>query len=339
MAASSTGMGGAGGIGGDVFNNGTWYHEVLEEGLAISYRVEKVLHRGTSKFQTVEVVKTKAFGSLLLTDGLMQSAQDDEYVYHQSLVHPAMAAHPCPKKVFIAGGGEGATLREVLKHPSVEEAMMVDIDGEVVEMCKEHTAFYSAGAYDDPRTKLIIGDAYAGLEACADGSIDVIIGDLCDPLEGGPCYQLYTTGFYEMCKAKLAPGGILITQSGCASTRDCHHVFTAIHHTLKQVFPQVWGYTVCVPSFTSEWGFNIATKEADAISVADGLHADGGLDKRLAERGLGELSYYDAITHTRMFSLNRIVRDKCRDETRVMTVENPLFMTASHTGVFEAEKK
>ena len=112
-------------------------------------------------------------------------------------------------------------------------------------MCREHTPFYSAGAYDDKRTNLIIGDAKAGLEALADGSLDVIICDLSDPLDGGPCYQLYTTSFYAMCKEKLAPGGILVTQSGCASVRDCHLVFTPIHNTLKQVFPRVWGYTTC----------------------------------------------------------------------------------------------
>jgi spermidine synthase len=174
------------------------------------------------------------------------------------------------------------------------------------------------------------------LERRADGSIDVIICDLSDPLDGGPCYQLYTTTFYEMCKTKLAPGGILVTQSGCAAVRDCHHVFTPIHKTLKTVFPQCWGYTVCVPSFCSEWGFNVVRKEADALSVEDGL-SGGKLDARLKERGLGDLSYYDEITHRRMFSLNRTVREACRDETRVMTVENPLFMcsTTTHQGVFE----
>lgn len=303
----------------------------------MSYRVEEVLHRGQSEFQTVEVVKTVPFGSLLITDGLMQSSEVDEYVYHQSLVHPALTAHPNPKKVLIAGGGEGATLREVLKHPCVEECMMVDIDGIVVDMCREHTPFYSAGAYDDKRTNLIIGDAKAGLEALADGSLDVIICDLSDPLDGGPCYQLYTTSFYAMCREKLAPGGILVTQSGCASVRDCHLVFTPIHNTLKQVFPRVWGYTTCVPSFTSEWGFNICAKDKDATDLYVGIVADGTLEKRLAERKLTELSYYDQITHTRMFSMNRTLREQCRDEKRVMTVENPLFMcgTDTHNTVFE----
>lgn len=204
-------------------------------------------------------------------------------------------------------------------------------------MCREHTPFYHAGAYDDPRTKLIIGDAKAGLEECPDGSIDVIICDLSDPLDGGPCYQLYTTSFYNMCKSKLAPGGILVTQSGCAAVRDCHHVFTPIHNTLRQVFPQVWGYTVSVPSFCSEWGFNIVQRDADAPAIYGGAGGEEALDARLKERNLGDLSYYDGVTHTRMFSLNRTVREKCRDEDRVMTVENPLFMcdVSTHQGVFE----
>lgn len=207
-------------------------------------------------------------------------------------------------------------------------------------MCAKHTPFYNAGAYDSPRAKLVIGDAKAGLEAELDGSIDVIICDLSDPLDGGPCYQLYTTSFYEMCKSKLAPGGILVTQSGCAAVRDCKAVFTPINKTLREVFPQVWGYTVCVPSFCSEWGFNIATKDADHVDLYTGITANGELDKRLAARGLGALSYYDGITHTRMFSLNRTVREACERETRVMTVENPLFMcsTDTHAGVFEPEK-
>jgi len=114
-------------------------------------------------------------------------------------------------------------------------------------------------------------------------------------------------------------------------------VFTPIHNTLRQVFPQVWGYTVCVPSFCSEWGFNVVTKEADAPSVGDGLKG-GALDARLVERGLGDMTYYDEITHTRMFSLNRTVREACEKETRVMTVENPLFMSDAHQGVFVADK-
>lgn len=99
-----------------------------------------------------------------MTDGLLQSTEVDEHVYHECLVQPAMVTHGNPKKVFIGGGGEGATLREVLKHASVEECVMVDIDGDVVEMCRQHMPKHSDGAFEDPRTKLIIDDAKVGLE-------------------------------------------------------------------------------------------------------------------------------------------------------------------------------
>ena len=166
----------------DIFNandkNETWYHELIEDGLALSYRVDQVYHRGKSEFQEIEVVQTTPFGRLLVTDGLMQSSECDEVVYHEALVHPAMTLHENPKRVFIAGGGEGATMREVLRHPSVEECVMVDIDGILVEQCREHCPFYNDNAYDDPRAKLVIGDAKKGLEDYPEGSFDVIVMDL-----------------------------------------------------------------------------------------------------------------------------------------------------------------
>jgi thermospermine synthase len=313
-----------------------WYHELIEDGLALSYKVEKVMHRGKSEFQEIEVVQTKPFGSLLITDGLMQSSESDEVVYHEALVHPAMTLHECPKRVFIAGGGEGATLREVLRHKSVEECVMVDIDGVLVNEVRKHCKFYNNGAYEDPRATLIIGDAKKGLEDYPEESFDVIIMDLSDPLDGGPCYQLYTTSFYETAKQKLKPNGILVTQSGCASVRDAQFVWAPIHNTLKQVFDNVHGYTMCVPSFTSEWGFNIASLQKDIGNLRDkGMQT---ADARLKERDLSDiLQFYDSCSHCRMFSLPKNLRKMLQHETRVMTVENPLFMctTDTHVGLFE----
>ena len=324
----------------DIFNandkNETWYHELIEDGLALSYRVDQVYHRGKSEFQEIEVVQTTPFGRLLVTDGLMQSSECDEVVYHEALVHPAMTLHENPKRVFIAGGGEGATMREVLRHPSVEECVMVDIDGVLVEQCREHCPFYNDNAYDDPRAKLVIGDAKKGLEDYPEGSFDVIVMDLSDPLDGGPCYQLYTTSFYETAKSKLKPNGILVTQSGCASVRDAQFVWSPIHNTLKQVFDNVSGYTMCVPSFTSEWGFNIASLDPAKPNLREkGMNE---VDERLKERKLDTaLQFYDSISHARMFSPPKQLRKLLAEETRVMTVENPLFMctTDTHVGLFE----
>lgn len=316
----------------EAFKEGTWYHEAIQDGLTISYKVKQVFHAGKSEFQQVEVVETVPFGRCLITDRLMQSSYEDEAIYHESLVQPAMTAHANPKRVYIGGGGEGGTLREVMRHKSVEECVMVDIDGVVVNMCKEHTPAYSAGAYEDKRTKLIIDDAKAQLEKHADGYFDIIILDLSDPLDGGPCYWLYTTEFYTTCLAKLSEDGVLVTQSGCAGSTDCTCCFTAVHNTLKAVFPKVYGYTVHVPSFISEWGFNMAYKGKGPDPTAFGaLDVDKEIEKRLSVPE--QLKWYDAASHSRMFSLGKFVRTAISKEERVLTAANPIFMTDSTSGI------
>ena len=153
---------------------------------------------------------------VLLLDGKLQSAESDEKVYHECLVQPALLHHPAPKQVYICGGGEGSTLREILRHPQVERCVMVDIDQVVVDFCKAHLEDNTA-AFNDKRTELIVDDARSVLESYPDGSFDVIVGDLADPVFGGPCYQLYTQEFYEnVIKKKLKPDGIFVTQSGPA---------------------------------------------------------------------------------------------------------------------------
>ena len=161
-----------------------WVEEELEPGLRVSYGLKAVLNSTQSKFQTVDVVDLAPFGRALLIDGLMQSSQVDEFVYHESLVHPAMLMHTRPTTVYIGGGGEGSTAREVLRHASVERCVMVDIDPDVVRFCRDHLT-ENAAAFADPRLDLRIDDARAVLEKSPDVKYDVIIMDLDDPLEGG----------------------------------------------------------------------------------------------------------------------------------------------------------
>jgi spermidine synthase len=208
---------------------------------------------------------------VLLLDGKAQSAEADERVYHEMLVHPALLSHPCPRRVFIAGGGEGATAREVLRHASVERLVMADIDAVVCDFCERHLPANTA-AFADPRLELVIDCARARLEAAPDSSFDVIIGDLADPVSGGPCYQLYTREFYEgVIARKLAPGGIFVTQSGPAGVLSAGEVFAPIHHTLAAVFPRVVPLTAHVPSYADTWGWNIAFGEG----VAEGGEGGG----------------------------------------------------------------
>jgi thermospermine synthase len=213
---------------------------------------------------------------------------------------------------------------------------MVDIDEDVVEMCKEHMPEHSAGAFSDPRAKVIIDDAKVQLEATADGSLDAIILDLCDPLDNGPCYQLYTVEFYTMCSKKLSANGIVVTQSGVSSIRETvanspTGVFSPVHNTLRQVFPKVYGYIAFVPSFCSEWGWNIAFKNPEA---AQDIATCSDVDSKLQARKLdSQLKFYDQTAHKRIFSLPKSIRKVLSEETRVISMANPLFMTDSNVGI------
>ena len=131
-----------------------WFFDEINPHLMQLHAIEGTLYSGRTKFQSIEIMKSHSFGKVLVLDGKIQSSEVDEFVYHELLVHPPMLAHPNPEKVFIAGGGEGATLRELLRHPSVKKAVMVDIDADVIKVCKKYLPEYSAGAFADKRTKV-----------------------------------------------------------------------------------------------------------------------------------------------------------------------------------------
>jgi len=307
-----------------------WIEEELEPGLRVSYGLKKILSSTESKFQTVDVVDLDCFGRTLMIDGLIQSCQVDEFVYHESLVHPALLAHPCPKTVYIGGGGEGSTAREVLRHSTVEKCVMVDIDGDVVRFCREHLP-ENTEAFADPRLELIIDDAKAVLEKSS--GFDVIIMDLDDPLEGGPCYQLYTTEFYQMIKAKLNPGGIFVTQSGQAGLKRHNLVWAPVHSTLRTVFPLVRAYNQAVYSFMDEWGWNIAFTDPGMGAPL----TDEQVDSRIAERIKGELRFLDSESYRGLFCLSKVHRATLAAETRVLSREKGTFAVMHSQGLCVAE--
>jgi len=310
-----------------------WLEENLEDGFRASYRIEKILGSATSQFQTVDLVDLEPFGRSLVIDGLLQSCRCDEWVYHECLVHPAMLLHPTgAKTVYIGGGGEGSTAREVLRHKSVEKCVMVDIDGDVVRFCKEHLDENHA-AFADPRLELVIDDAKGWLEQ-RDLKFDVIIMDLDDPLEGGPCYQLYTTEFYAFLKSRLNPGGIFVTQSGQSGIKQHHLVFSPINRTLKDVFPNVFAYNQHVFSFLDEWGWNMALTEEGAAAPTSVSPEE--IDKRIESRitgGADVLQFLDGITWAGIFALSKKHRKTLAEETVVMSVSGNTHRFMNNTGV------
>jgi thermospermine synthase len=295
-----------------------WLEENIEPGLRISYKIDKILGSTTSKFQTVDLVDLEPFGRSLVIDGLMQSCRVDEFVYHECLVHPAMLMHPAPKNVYIGGGGEGSTAREVLRHKTVEKCVMVDIDEDVVGFCKTHLEENHA-AFADPRLECIIDDAKAWIEK-SDMKFDVIIMDLDDPLEGGPCYQLYTVEFYKMLKDKMNPGGVFVTQSGQSGIKAHHLVFTPINRTLKEVFPTVVPFNQAVYSFMDEWGWNMGFKEEGVKELPQSLSVEE-VDRRIADRITGELQFLDGQSWPGIFALSKKHRQTLAAETVVMSVD------------------
>ncbi len=235
---------------------GHWLLDFSSSADLIAYRKDKILVSGRSPFQAYEIFESPIWGRVLVLDERVQSAEKDEFIYHEALVHPAMLAHPEPRRVMVMGGGEGATLREVLRHPQVERAVMVDIDAEVVALCREWLPMFHQGAFTDPRTELVFADGRVWLEAQPDASFEVIILDLPEPVEQGPALRLFTREMYEAVRRKLAPGGVAAAQSGSAGFFG--HMMPDLNATLNAVFPRVTAYSAFIPSFMETYGFHLA---------------------------------------------------------------------------------
>ena len=297
---------------------GDWYTEPVRRNLLHSLRLKGVLYSGRTAFQQVQIIDTDPMGRTLVLDGKTQSAEEDEFIYHEALVHPAMLLHPDPKAVYIAGGGEGATLREALTHETVERAVMVDLDGELVDICKEHLPAWHRGAFDDPRAEVVIGEAAAYLEA-QPRQFDVIIIDVTDPAEAGPSLPLFTRDFYRMALARLRPGGVLVTQAGPTS-HGAARVFTAIAHTMAGEASIVFPYQAEVPSFGGNWGFVLASQGPSPLA----LTAEE-IDGRMASRVRAEPRFYDGEAHRGMFALPRWLRREIAAEGHVIAPDHPVF--------------
>ncbi len=249
---------------------GMWFEEEFDGRIRFGLSVTAYHHRIRSDHQTIEVFDTVAFGRTLALDGVLQTSVGDEYLYHEMLVQPAMTTAPAIARVLVIGGGDGGSIREVLRHPAVEHVTMVELDAMVVEACRDHLTDLAV-PWDDPRLELVFADGVTYLHD-TDDEFDVIIVDGPDPI--GPAAGLFERPFFADCRDRLAPGGVLAAQI------EAPHVmpdeYAAIVRALAGTFARVAPYYGSVPLYScGTWGFAWATDDPTVDHLAvDPARAD-----------------------------------------------------------------
>jgi spermidine synthase len=283
--------------------------------------IERILVDLRTPYQHIQLVWSPVFGKMLIIDGDVQSTSNDEYIYHEALVHPAMLLAEQPENAIILGGGEGATLKEVLKHKSILKALMIDIDNDAIQIAKDYLQEWHQGSFESPKAKILNLDARKFIETqVSSGSVDIIISDVTEPFEDGPSYKLFTKDFFEIINDRLKDRGIFALQASILriTTFKMHQ---AIRNTLKKIFPIVRSYYTYIPSFDTTWGFIIASKKNDPLDLSAKQ-----INNLIPERIKGELKFYDGDAHIQMFSLPKDIKLILSQDSEVITDQNPIFL-------------
>ncbi len=299
--------------------NSRWFIEFTTPHEAHMHAISRFMHTAQSRFQLVEIAESYQYGRCLFLDGKMQSSQHDEFIYHEALVHPALVTHPDPRRVAIIGGGEGATLREVLKHKCVRDAAMIDIDEDVVKLSEKWLPEWNSGAFKDRRARVLIADGRKFLADSKPGAYDAIIVDISEPVPGGPAYLLFTREFYEIVFERLAPNGVVAVQAGSTQCVDLK-MHAQIVRTMRAAFPIVRPFSIEVPSFDLPWGIAVASKKIDPIKLSV-----KEVDRRIRARGMANLRYYDGVTHQGIFQVPKYLREAYAAAGDVIEDNHPLF--------------
>ena len=274
-------------------------YEALNEDYGFYIRSSKRLEEGRTEFQDLEIHETPQFGRLFRLDGCFMTSEREEFVYHENLIHPALAAHPDPRKVLIIGGGDGGAAEEALKHPGVEKVVLVELDGKVVEIAKRYFGNIHHGVFDSPRLQLRIEDGMKFI-AETEERFDVIALDLPDPV--GPATDLYEEAFFRDCKRALSSGGVLTLHMGSPVSKPEQ---VRVHHErLARVFGVVRPYVMFIPLYGCLWSMAACSETLDVASVGS-----EEIERRIARRGLQDLQYYNGATHQAVFALPNFVRD------------------------------
>lgn len=273
----------------------SWFEEQLEVSLGRIFKVKctKLLESVRSAFQKIDVYETVSFGKMLVHDDVIMVTEKDEAHYHEMIVHVALNTHPRPERVLVIGGGDGGTMREVMRHSEVRLAHLCEIDGEVVRVCRRHFPEL-ARSFDDPRVELFFEDGDEFVRTHRD-FYDVIIVDSSDPV--GPAEVLFRKEFYRGMHDALRPDGIAVTQS--ESFQYHAPVIAKVAAFSKEIFPVYRYYYAMVPTYPSGLiGFSFCSKKYDPLI---------DFDERRAAMVKG-LTYYNTGIHRASFALPEFTR-------------------------------
>jgi len=270
-----------------------FFDETLHSDYRQSLKIDDVLYDNQSDVQHIQVFQNSRFGRVLTLDGVVQTTEGDEFIYHEMLAHVPILAHGAARRVLIVGGGDGGMAREVLRHARIDHVTMVEIDAGVVEFSKTYLPRLSDGAFDDPRLDLVIADG-ADFMAQSDQHFDVIIIDSTDPI--GPGEVLFTDSFYDHARARLAEGGILVTQNGVPFMQPDE--LTGTMRAFKQLFAD-WGcYIASIPTYAGgpmAFGWGSQSPAGRAVTPEQ-------LVERFAASAI-ETRYYTPAVHKAAFGL------------------------------------
>ncbi|BAS28976.1 polyamine aminopropyltransferase [Limnochorda pilosa] len=275
-----------------------WFTENQTASLRISVKASKVLEHRQTGYQELSVLETEPWGTMLALDGMIQTTERDEAAYHEMMVHVPLSTHPRPRRVAVIGGGDGGAIREVLKHPSVEQAVLVEIDPAVVEASRRWLPSLSSGL-DDPRVQVVAADGRAYVQQAGQGDVppfDVIVVDSTDPVRAA--VGLFSEEFYRDVRGALAPGGILTAQT--ESPYLNRELLRQAFRAAAQVFPLARLYLTCVPTYPSGlWSFTLGSLGPDPLDPAG--------------RGPeGSCRYYTPELHRAAFALPAFVTELIR---------------------------
>jgi spermidine synthase len=273
--------------------------EPLNDSTGFYIKATSQIGEWQTRFQKMAIYETPHYGKLFRLDGFNMTSEKDEFVYHENLIHPALTAHIAPKKVLIVGGGDGGSSEEALKHPSVEQVTMVEIDGDVIQVAKEHFRAVHNGAFDNPKLRVVVDDGMKFVRETQE-KFDLIALDLNDPM--GPAEALYSVEFFQQLRAALAPGGALTLHIGSPVARP--ERVAELAQRLNGVFRIVRPYIMYIPLYGSLWTMAVCSDKLDPKAFT----ADE-IDRRIEARKLQELRYYNGETHEGVFALPNFVRD------------------------------